>query len=97
MILTAKPEVARLRTEIERIDRAIITLIAERLQLAGEIGCAKRDAGLPTVDPAREAAIVRHAGDLAREAGVPEEDVRDLFWRLVALSRRLQLESVSRS
>jgi len=95
IVATAGSEVARLRSEIERIDRAIVNLIGERVRVASEIGGAKRTAGVPLVDPAREAAIVRRAGDLARQEGLPEEDVRDLFWRLVALSRRTQLETLS--
>ncbi len=44
------------------------------------------------LDPPREAAIVRRAAALAREAGVDGEEVRALFWQLVGLCRRAQLE-----
>ena len=81
-----------LRAQIERIDRALIGLIAERVRLAREVGEAKRALGLPVLDPAREAAVVRRAGTLAREAGLADEDVRYLFWHLIGLSRRAQME-----
>ena len=81
-----------LRTQIERIDRALIGLIAERVCLAREVGEAKRALGLPVLDPAREAAVVRRAGTLAREAGLADEDVRYVFWHLIGLSRRAQME-----
>lgn len=84
-------EMARLRAEIERIDRALVGLVAERVRIAREVGAAKRAAGLPTLDPAREAAVVRRAGALAREAGLADEDVRDVFWHLIGLSRRAQV------
>ena len=87
----AEQELARWRVEIERVDRAIIDLIAERVRIAREVGRVKRLAGLPAIDPAREAAVVRRAGALAREAGVPDEDVRYIFWHLIGLSRRAQL------
>lgn len=80
------------RAEIERIDRAIVSLIAERVALGREVGAAKRDAGLPVLDPVREAAVVRRAGALAREAGLEDEDVRYIFWHLIGLSRRAQME-----
>lgn len=86
-------DLAQLRGEIERVDRALINLIAERVRLARAIGAAKRAAGLPTLDPAREATIIRRSGTLAREAGLAEEDVREIFWHLVGLSRRAQLGS----
>ena len=80
------------RDEIERIDRALIALIAERVRLAREVGAAKRALAMPILDPAREAAVVRRAGTLAREAGLEDEEVRYLFWHLIGLSRRAQME-----
>lgn len=81
-----------LRGEIEHIDRDLIRLIAERVTLGRRVGLAKRDAGLPVLDPKREAAVVRRAGILAREANLEDEDVRYIFWHLIGLSRRAQLE-----
>ena len=78
------------RREIERVDREIVELLAERVQLALRVGRAKREAGLPLLDPAREAAVVRRAGGLARDAGVSDEDVREIFWHVIAMSRRAQ-------
>ena len=85
-------EMERLRQEIESIDRSLIELIARRVDLAREVGRAKRAAGLPTLDPAREAAVVRRAGQVAREVGIEDEDVRYIFWHLIGLSRRAQSE-----
>lgn len=85
-------ELNNVRLEIERIDRALIELIAERVQLARRVGAVKRAAGLPTLDPPREAAVVRRAGALARDAGLDDEDVRYIFWHLIGLSRRMQME-----
>ena len=85
-------EMDRLREEIEGIDRQLIELIARRVDLAREVGRAKRAAGLPTLDPAREAAVVRRAGQVAREVGIEDEDVRYIFWHLIGLSRRAQNE-----
>jgi chorismate mutase len=86
------PELDTLRQEVERIDRALVQLIAERVELARRIGVVKRDRSLATLDPAREAAVVRRAGSLAREAGLADEDVRYIFWHLIGLSRRAQME-----
>ena len=85
-------DLSRHRAEIERIDRALVDLIRERVSAARGTAAAKRDAGLPTVDPSQEAAVIRRAAALARDAGLPAEDVRDVFWKLVALTRGAELE-----
>ncbi|MBW3570795.1 MAG: chorismate mutase [Gemmatimonadetes bacterium] len=87
----AELELARVREQIERIDRSIVQLVAERVRLARELVPVKGALGMPTLDPPREAAVVRRASALARDAGVPEEDVRYVFWHLVGLCRRVQM------
>jgi len=84
-------DLVRLRADIERIDRALVDLIRERVSAARNTAVAKRAAGLPTLDPPQEAAVIRRAATLARAAGLPPEDVRDVFWRLVALTRAAEL------
>jgi chorismate mutase len=85
-------ELEQLRQRIESIDDELIALIRERVELARAVGRAKREHGLPILDPAREAAVVRRAGELARAQGLADEDVRYLFWHLIGLSRRAQME-----
>jgi chorismate mutase len=85
-------ELELLRSEIGRVDRALVSLIAERVTIARKIGATKRAAGLPTLDPAREAQLVRGVGSLAREAGFDADDLREIFWQLIALARRAQVE-----
>jgi len=80
-----------LRDEIERLDASIIGLIARRVQLARDVGAAKRAMQMPTLDTAREAAVVRRAVGLARDAGLEcEDEIRQIFWQLIGLSRRAQ-------
>lgn len=78
------------RAEIERIDTAIVALIAERMKAAAKVAVAKRNAGLPILDTNQEARVVRRAAALAREADLPEEDLRALFWQLIVMTRRSQ-------
>ena len=87
----ASGDLVALRDEIERIDREIVGLIAERLLVARRVGPVKRALGMPVLDPPREAAIVRRAGALARDAGLDDEDVRYVFWHLVGMCRRVQM------
>ena len=86
----ALEELSRCREEIERIDRDIIALLARRLALGKRTGDLKRDAGLPILDPTREAAVIRRVTEEAREAGLPPEPIREVFWQIVGMSRRAQ-------
>ena len=90
-------ELTRLRAEIESVDRSLVRLIADRVRLAREIGAAKRAAGLPTLDHVREAAVVRRAVSLARDAGLTtsDDEIRQIFWHLIGLSRRAQTDDVA--
>lgn len=79
-----------LRGEIEAVDAALIDALARRMSLAREIRAVKQRAGQPVLDPAREAAVVSRASIRAREAGLPEDEVRALYWKIMALARRVQ-------
>ncbi len=81
-----------IRADIERVDQTIIRAIAERMELARAVGRVKALTGQPVTDPAREAAVVARAAALARDAGLPEDEIRALYWRLIAFSRRAQLD-----
>lgn len=79
-----------LRRRIEQLDAELVRLIGERRELVLEIGRVKAALGLPVLDPTREAAVVRRAAALAREAGGDEEMVRDVIWRIMASARDQQ-------
>jgi chorismate mutase len=86
----ALAELTRCRAEIEGIDNEIVGLLAKRLALGKRTGELKRLAGLPILDPTREAAVIRRVTGVARDAGLPSEPVREVFWQIVGMSRRAQ-------
>lgn len=81
-----------LRQRIEALDRTLLETVADRVELARRIGESKRRREAATLDPGREAAVIRRAVETGRELGLPEEPVRQLFWTLVGLCRAAQLE-----
>jgi chorismate mutase len=87
------PSLAEVRAEIEAVDVAIVNAIAHRMTLARAVREVKTRAGQPVLDPAREADVAARVGAHARHAGLPEDDIRALYWRLIAMTRRVQLES----
>lgn len=79
-----------LRRRVDEVDRSLVEAFALRVRIALRIGEVKEALGQPVLDPGREAAVVRRAAERAREEGLDEEAVREIFWKLVGLSRRTQ-------
>ncbi len=88
--MSGPDRLSEMRDQIESIDGQIVELIAERVRLARQLGPIKRSEGLSTMDPEREAAVIRHAAELARSHDLPDEDLRRIFWHIIALSRQAQ-------
>ena len=72
-----------LRTNLSSVDSRLIELIAERQQLAGEIGRAKQSAGRATRDFEREKDVLemarQKAESLSIDPNVAEEVMRTLI------------------
>ncbi len=79
-----------LRKRIIAADDEIIRLIGERRDLVLEIGHIKEALGLPILDPAREARVVRRVAERSRALGVDEELTRDVIWRIISSARQAQ-------
>jgi len=79
-----------LRGRIRELDEALVRLVGERSALVLEVGALKARLGLPVLDPPQEARVVRRAAEMAREAGVDQEAVRDILWRIIASARDAQ-------
>ncbi|MGD8320498.1 MAG: chorismate mutase [Gemmatimonadota bacterium] len=86
----AEARLEALRKRIREVDRDLVRLVGERRELVLEVGRMKKELGLPVLDPPQEARVVRRAAELAREAGVDEEVVRDILWRIIASARDAQ-------
>ena len=76
-----------MRGEIDEVDRSLVGLMAAWLDLAREAQLLKDQGGLTYEDPAREATVVRQAAETARGLELDPEIIRDVFWRLIALSK----------
>ncbi|MCU0634173.1 MAG: chorismate mutase [Gemmatimonadaceae bacterium] len=80
------------RARVGAIDDQLVTLLAERQRLARNIGTLKREAGRPVLDPAREAAVLRRVTEGARAIGLDEDDVREVWRKILAMARKAQVD-----
>ena len=80
----------RLREDIEGIDREIIHLLSQRVEIARHAGDVKRSLGVPVVDPVQESEVLERARRLSEAAGLPYREVRALLRGIIAVSRHAQ-------
>jgi chorismate mutase/prephenate dehydrogenase len=79
-----------LRQRIRRLDAALLALVSERMELALEIGAAKRAAGIPLRDYAVEKNVLARAAANASDLGLPPELARAVTELLIEEACRLQ-------
>ncbi len=84
--------IEELRAEIDRIDTAIVDLIANRQACAGQMARLKYAQGLPIRDAGRRHQVLERAFDRAVEQGVDPKAVQQVMELLVAMSEERQRE-----
>ena len=81
-------ELKTLRNEIDQIDRQMVELFRQRMDVTRRVGEYKSAAGIPVLDQAREREVLKNKGELAGEELRPA--VTTLYQTIMALSRRQQ-------
>lgn len=81
-----------IRQEISRIDREIISLIAQRQVLAGKLGLLKHRDGTPIRNDERRATVLQDAFNLAVEYQINPVYIGQIFELLIEMSEERQRE-----
>src|SRR5579859_6713772 len=79
-----------LRRRLNEIDRQLITLVAERKRVSGEVARVKRATGYPTRDFERERDVILGVRTMAAELGVSPALAEDLLRLLIRSSLTTQ-------
>ena len=88
-------DLARLRERIAALDDELLALVARRLELAREVGDAKRAAGLPVRSFGTEAEVLARFRDGAAGLGLDPSLAERLAHDLIGASVRLQEASLA--
>jgi len=90
-------ELSESRREIEEIDRKIIKLIDQRIDIVKRIFEAKRAEGRPIRDPEREELVLNQAMDLAAELNLDAGAIKNIFEILImmSLSKQQELQGIN--
>ena len=76
-------ELTALRDQIDEVDKALLSLLAKRLELVAEVGEVKSKYGLPIYVPEREAAMLASRREEAAALGVPPDLIEDVLRRVM--------------
>ncbi|MCR4281036.1 MAG: chorismate mutase [Candidatus Kaiserbacteria bacterium] len=74
-----RDELQELRTEIDIIDRNIITSLAERMELVEEIGRYKKAHNMEALDEDRRDALLKAWIETGRALSLPEDLLHEIF------------------
>ena len=88
-----RQELMDCRNAIEVVDRRLVELLAQRVSLGLRAAAAKREAGLPLKDKAREAEVLDRVLAEGRRHGLPQKDLKKIFERIIDMSRRTQKDA----
>ncbi len=80
-------ELSEIRVEIDEIDNQMLDLFKRRMDCAKEVGCYKKEKGLPILNRQREDEIL---ADVQEKGGAYGTAARMLFADIMELSRALQ-------
>ena len=78
--------IAALRKKIDEIDKKIVLLLKDRIELCKRIGALKRENGISVRDLQREDNVYLHVMASALEMGLDPQKVENIFKGIIALS-----------
>jgi chorismate mutase len=76
-------ELKALRDSLDRVDRSLIELIAERFRITGEVGQLKKRMNLPSTDRERERLQMDRISALAGDCGLDPEIAKKVLRLLI--------------
>ena len=83
--MSYEEEIRPLRAEINRLNQEILDRIRERVDIALQIGEAKKKHGRPVRDPVRETVVLDQVARLAEARGLEAEAIRRVFREIIEL------------
>ena len=78
-------EIEELRKEINRLNTEIVEKLAQRVEVAKEIGAVKKRRGLPIVDRGRETRVIEQVKGLAPPLGLDADGAERVFREIIRL------------
>ena len=86
-------DIKKIRHLIDEIDDSIIQLLASRKKLVEQIGHIKKEHNIAVLDSKREESLKKRLKQIAKEKGLDEALVDELFSTILKHSKEVQHDS----
>lgn len=80
-------ELTTYRETLDRLDAALVYLLAERFSVTEKIGQLKADAALPALDATREKSQLERLQNIAEAAGLDVRHLERVFYEITGVVR----------
>ena len=90
-------KIKQIRRHIDRIDTVIITALAERMSLIPDVADYKKKNDIPIFDEEREVEIMNKLKKIAKQHGLDEGFVEEIFLSCFNESKRIQNDIINKS
>ncbi|MDR1480337.1 MAG: bifunctional 3-deoxy-7-phosphoheptulonate synthase/chorismate mutase type II [Planctomycetaceae bacterium] len=88
-------DLAELRSKIDGIDDQLLSLLATRMQVAGEIGLYKKANNMPILQTTRYGQIIEQKSKMAKSMNMDPEFIREIMKAIHEESVRVQMKVVN--
>lgn len=85
-------ELTEIREHLDRLDKALVTVLAERMSFIPKVAEFKKANNVERYQPEREKQIFESKRKLAEEFGLNPDMVEDLFKRIIEDAHRIEKE-----
>lgn len=83
-------ELKEIRAHLDRIDNAIVVLLAERLSLIPEVAKYKKENDIPRYQPDREKEIITKKRVLAEQNNVSPDFIEKIFKEIIEEAHKIE-------
>lgn len=90
-------KIKEIRKHIDRVDMALIAILAERMSLIPEIAEHKKKHKIPIFQEKRDQEIMKRLLKIAKEHGLDEGFVEEVFLSVFNESKRIQKKIITKS
>lgn len=73
------PTLSSLRTQIDTLDREILSLLGKRFEAIREVGSIKKKEGIAALQPSRWQEVLNNVVTMAHENNIPELYIREMY------------------